>query len=65
MGMIHIQMRGSFPERERAFRAQEYGHARAVANAIRWLAEQLPDAIRQDHDLHEQGHKPDKAFGRD
>ncbi len=66
MGMINVKTYGSFPNRDRSFPAQEHGHARAVADAIKFLSETvLPDAIRQDHDLHEQGSKPTKSFGKD
>ena len=65
MGMIMVRTGGSFPTREEKFDAREHGHARAVADAIKFLSETvLPDAIRQDHDLHEEGVKPDKSFGK-
>lgn len=66
MGMIKIETAGSFARQFRTFSAMEHGHARAVADAIRWLSEEvLPTAIRQDHDLHAEGHAPARAFGRD
>lgn len=66
MGMITVEMRGSFePQRIKTFSALNRGHACAVADCIRWLAESvLPKAIRQDHDLADEGHKPDAGFGR-
>lgn len=66
MGMITIESAGSFPRNRRTFSAMQHGHARAVADAIRYLAEEvLPAAIRQDHDLHAEGAMPERAFGRD
>lgn len=66
MGMIRIKLSGSFRRTTELFGAQQHGHARAVADAMRWLAEDvLPTAIQQDHKLHEQGHTPDRAFGKD
>lgn len=66
MGMISIETAGSFPRHTKRFSAMQHGHARAVADAIRWLSEEvLPAAIRQDHDLHAEGHAPERPFGRD
>lgn len=66
MGMIKIKVEGSFRRRSEVFSAMEHGHARAVADAIKWLAEEvLPEAIKQDHVLHEDGAKPERGFGRD
>lgn len=67
MGMIQVSTWGSFrPHQDKQFCAIEHGHARAVADAIRWLSEVvLPDAIKQDHDLHSEGAKPDKGFGKE
>ena len=66
MGLINIVMRGSFPIKTVTFSAMEYGHAAAVADAIKWLSgEALPAAIKQDHELHSEGDKPNKSFGKD
>ncbi len=66
MGLINIKTLGSFPQRDKSFSALEHGHARAVANAIKWLSEEvLPEAIKQDHVLHEDGAKPEHGFGKD
>jgi hypothetical protein len=43
----------------------DHGHAQAVAEAIRWLSEEvLPEAIGQDHKLHEEGARPRLGFDR-
>ncbi len=65
MGAIRIEIAGSFkPNTDHTFSAQTHGHADAVAKAIQWLSEEvLPRAIRHDHDLHEEGAKPDGPFG--
>ena len=63
--MIKIQVQGSFKQQEsKEFSAMRNGHASAVAAAIEWLSRQvLPNAIQLDHELHEQGDKPDGDFG--
>lgn len=64
MGMIRIEMRGSFGVRSKEFSAMEHGHADAVAQAIEWLSgDVLPLAIRTDHQLHERDEKPSGPFG--
>ena len=65
MGMIRVEITGSFkPCRVKTVSAQKNGHAAAVAEIIAWLSSDvLPKAIRQDHDLHEEGFKPDGPFG--
>ncbi len=46
MGLITIKTLGSSPQRDKSFSALEHGHARAVANAIKGLSEEvLPEAI--------------------
>ena len=66
MGVINISASGSFPSSNKRFSAIEHGHARAVADAIKYLSnEMLPAAIRQDHDLQAQGDRPSKNFGKD
>ena len=41
MGVLHIEMDGSFPHRGKSFQAIEHGHAHAVAQAIQWLASEV------------------------
>lgn len=66
MGMITIETRGSFGNKKHTFSAMKHGHADATAQAIEFLAKELlPEAIAQDHELHEQGHAPDGGFKRD
>lgn len=63
MGMITIEVVGSFGRKYKAFSAQETGHADAVAQAIEWLSsELLPSAIRNDHKCHDEGVRPNKGF---
>jgi hypothetical protein len=65
MGILTIDTTGSFPRRNRVFRAQGNGHAHAVAEAIAYLStEVLPAAIESDHRLHDEGAKPDNGFDR-
>ena len=65
MGVLNIETSGSFPRRSKTFGAIDHGHAHAVADAIRWLSEEvLPEAIERDHRLHEEGAKPTKGFDR-
>lgn len=65
MGMVKVETAGSFkPRRSTVFSAMHGGHARAVAEAIEFLASVvLPEAIRLDHELHGQGKKPLGGFG--
>lgn len=65
MGMISIKTWGSFPARDKAFGAMASGHAHAVAEAIRFLAEEvLPEAIERDHRLHGRGAFPTHGYDR-
>ena len=65
MGMIAIEVGGSFRAKRKFFSAIKHGHADAVAQAIEWLSsELLPEAITQDHNLHQQGEEPDEGFGK-
>ena len=71
MGMIRIELLGSFedqprlyPMYEREASAEDCGHAAAVADIIRWLSQDiLPAAIQHDHLLQQQGHYPTNRFG--
>lgn len=65
MGVLTITTDGSFPHRHKTFGAIDRGHAHAVAQAIRYLSEEvLPDAIAQDHRLHDEGARPREGFDR-
>lgn len=65
MGRIAIEIIGSFKIKGTKYiGAMDRGHASAVAEAIEYLSSYvLPSAIKQDHDLHEQGVKPEIEFG--
>ena len=67
MGMITVSFKGSFKlgdgQYDKTFSAHTRGHANAIGEAIKWLAELLPGAIRQDHQLHESRVKPEDNFG--
>ena len=65
MGMITVIVEGSFRHGERkGFSAMEYGHAKAVADAIKYLADMvLPSAIQLDHELAAEGERPRSGFG--
>jgi hypothetical protein len=59
MGMVTVQIRGSFGNKPDAqYSAMEGGHAFAITRAIQHLADQLPFAIRLDHELARAGDKP-------
>ena len=66
MGNIIITVQGSFKNpTTQAFSAMHGGHAQAVAEAIKFLSNDLlPQAIQQDHELHETGAKPEIGFGQ-
>ena len=64
MGMIKIQMFGSFEHEEKTFSAMQYGHADAITQAIAYLVNKLPWATGRDHELHEQGESPECGFNR-
>jgi len=64
MGMIRIELAGSFPRQVKTVSAMQGGHAKAIAEAIAWLSsEVLPKAVEQDHALHADGHFPEDRFG--
>lgn len=66
MGNIIITTQGSFKNpTTRTFSAMHGGHAKAVSEAIEFLSgELLSSAIQQDHQLHEDGIKPEIGFGK-
>lgn len=62
MGMVAIQIRGSFGNKPNVtFSAMEGGHALALTRAIEYLTSQLPAAIQADHRLHDGGDRPPKS----
>jgi hypothetical protein len=65
MGMIRILVEGSFdPHDDKIFSAMKEGHAKTVADAIKWLAEDvLPKAIQNDHKCQQDGEYPENRFG--
>ncbi len=66
MGRIVITVEGSFVgnNKREEFSAMRSGHARTVSEAIVWLTEVvMPDAIRHDHELHEDRKFPEDRFG--
>lgn len=65
MGVLTVNTRGSFPAHNRTFKAENNGHAHAVAEAIQFLSTVvLPEAIERDHRLSEQGARPIDGFDR-
>lgn len=63
MGMLKIETHGSFGTNYKEFSAMQNGHAHAVREAIAYLVDDvLKEAINQDHQLQEQGHKPSQGF---
>jgi hypothetical protein len=65
MGVITVSINGSFDRSMRgakSFGAMESGHAAAIGDAIAYLASLLPEAIRQDHQLHAEGATPKDGF---
>ena len=59
MGMIKIEMKGSFLEGgDFTVSAEEGGHALAIQRAMSWLNEKMGSAIRLDHSLQEAGTVP-------
>jgi len=65
MGIVTVVIEGSFTRDVRdAFSAEDGGHAMAISRAIASLNEQMPAAIKRDHDLHERDNRPPKSgFG--
>lgn len=60
MGQITVTVSGSFgAPTTRTFSAENHGHAAAAGEAIAWLSgDVLPDAIANDHELHDGGPPP-------
>ena len=65
MGMVNIELVGSFRPREyRSFSAMKRGHAYAIAQVIEWLTKEvLPAAIANDHRCQKEGVYPEEGFG--
>lgn len=62
MGMIIIEVSGSFEIKREQFMALDHGHAHCVCEAQKYLNTLLIDAINKDHKLHEEGAKPNLGF---
>ena len=58
MGMIRIEMGGSFPQQTFQTCAEEGGHVQALKRAIVFLADRLGPAVVQDAKLTMEGIKP-------
>ncbi len=65
MGVLRIDINGSFGNDSQSFAALRGGHADAIGRAIEYLSgELMPKAIRQDHKLHDDGERPpERDFG--
>lgn len=65
MGQITIELNGSFGKfRSERFSAMKGGHAKAIADAINYLATiEMPKAIKNDHECHRDGIEPSEGFG--
>lgn len=65
MGVLTVELKGSFGKfRTQSFSAMEVGHAQAIANAIKYLADvEMPAAIKNDHECQRDGIEPSKGFG--
>jgi hypothetical protein len=63
MGILKIETKGSFGESFKQFSARTYGHAHAVAEAIKYLSgEVLPEAINNDHECRDDNQFPEEGF---
>jgi len=66
MAFIKIEISENFPvniKGKRMFYAKHHGHAHAISDAIAFLSNKvLREAINYDHELHEEGEKPNKGF---
>ncbi len=66
MGMIKVELSGSFPRQGKTFGPADHGHADGVAQVIEWLAsEVLPEASALDHSLHTDGHDAPEGWVRE
>lgn len=66
MGIITVTLQGSFGSpRSKNFSAMGGGHAQAIAEAIKFLVEEeMPKAIKNDHECHRDGIEPSEGFGK-
>lgn len=63
MGSITIDMAGSFGRVPRkTVSAMGGGHAHAITEAVQFLLEQMPAAIKNDHECHRDGMQPGEGF---
>ena len=58
MGMIAIEMKGSFPDEHFETSAMEGGHVMALTRSINYLTKQLPWAVQEDVKLTTAGEVP-------
>jgi len=58
MGMINVQMHGSFPHKEYRTCAEEGGHVMAIKRTIAFLTDQLGPAVVSDAALTKDGVEP-------
>ncbi len=66
MGMLKIEMYGSFPHKDFSTCAEEGGHVSALKRGIEFLAGELGSAVAKDVDLSKQGiDPPTTPFGVD
>ncbi len=66
MGMVAIEMWGSFPARKFSACAEAGGHVMAIKRSIEFLTSQLGDAVVKDVELTKDGIVPPKApLGKD
>ena len=66
MGMISIDMRGSFPRIQYETCAENGGHVMAIKRAIQFLTNQLGDAVINDAELTRDGIVPPRSpLGKD
>lgn len=58
MGMIKIEMWGSFPRKSFNTCAEEGGHVQAIKRSLAFLTDQLGEAVQKDAQLTVEGVKP-------
>lgn len=63
MGSITINIGGSFGRvPTKTVSAMSGGHAHAITEAVQFLLEQMPAAIKNDHECHRDGIQPSQGF---
>lgn len=66
MGMLKIEMYGSFPEKQFSTCAEEGGHVQAIKRGIEFLAAQLGPSVVKDVELTKEGVVPPTSpLGKD